>query len=207
MKKILIGLFVVFLTACSLSMNSEPKAKVKELLDKYKNQDTSVITNLDDVIDSEYEGEYKERFKTLLMNQYKNMEYKITDEQIDGDTAIVTADITIYNYGTAIDSANTYLQEHEKEFYKSATNNNTLTSGENTDNSNENNLISENTTQNNVNEIDYDKFLDYKLNLLEEVTDRKTYSIDFTLTKENDKWVLDELPTDTIRKIHGLYTE
>ena len=194
MKKVLLGIFVILLTACSFGMNNTPKAKVKELLDRYKNQDSSVITNLEDVIDGEYSGEYKDRYKTLMLNQYKNLEYKITDEIIDGDTAIVTVDVTVYDFGSAIDAANTYLDEHEKEFYKKNITSNELTEGENSENEAK-------TT------IDYDKFLDYKLNLLEEVNDRKTYSIDFTLTKENDEWILDNLTNESMKKLHGLYTE
>lgn len=194
MKKIFLGLFVILLTACSFGMNNTPKAKVKELLDRYKNQDSSVITNLEDVIDDEYSGEYKDRYKTLMLNQYKNLEYKITDEIIDGDTAIVTVDVTVYDFGSAIDAANTYLDEHEKEFYKKTVKSDELTEGENIENEAK-------TT------IDYDKFLDYKLNLLESVVDRKTYSIDFTLTKEKDDWILDNLTDESIKKLHGLYTE
>lgn len=201
MKKIFLGLFVILLTACSFGMNNTPKAKVKELLDRYKNQDSTVVTNLEDVIDGEYSGEYKDRYKTLMLNQYKNLEYKITDEIIDGDTAIVTVDVTVYDFGSAIDAANTYLDEHEKEFYKKTITSNELTEDENTTNIEEN---SENETKTT---IDYDKFLDYKLNLLEEVNDRKTYSIDFTLTKENDEWVLDNLTDESMKKLHGLYTE
>ena len=197
MKKIITIFFVILLSACSLTMNNSPKAKVKELLDKYKNQDSSVITNLDDVIDAEYEGEYKDRYKSLILNQYKNLEYKITDEVIDGDTAIVSVDVTVYNYGSGIDAANTYLEEHESEFYKKDLSDNNLITPNN----------DENAPQTSQNTIDYNKFLDYKLDLLEEITDRKTYSIDITLTKENNEWVLDKLTDDAIKKIHGLYTE
>ena len=180
MKKTLIGFFIILLSACSLMANNTPKEKVKELLDKYKNQDSMVISELDDVISNEYTGDYKERYKTLLTNQYKNMEYKITDEIIDGNTAVVTADVTVYNYASSIETANEYLRKHEEEFYKEDTEDKT---------------------------IDNDKFLDYKLDLLEETTDRKTYTIEFTLTKEDKEWKLDDLSDDNISKIHGLYIE
>ena len=194
MKKVLLGIFVILLTACSFGMNNTPKAKVKELLDRYKNQDSTVITNLEDAIDEEYSGEFKDRYKTLMLNQYKNLEYKITDEIIDGDTAIVSVDVTVYDYGSAIDAANVYLDEHEKEFYKKHNTNNELNE-------------EDNTLNNDKNTIDYDKFIDYKLKLLEEVTDRKTYSIDFTLSKENDEWILDNLTNESMKKLHGLYNE
>ena len=35
--------------------------------------------------------------------------------------------------------------------------------------------------------------------------DRTTYVIDFTLTKIDDKWVLDDLLEADRQKIHGLY--
>lgn len=179
MKKILIGFFIFLLSACSLMGMNTPKEKVKELLDKYKNQDSTIITQLDDTISSEYKGDYKDRYKKLMINQYKNMEYKITDEIIDGNTAVVTADVTVYNYGSMIDNANEYLREHEEEFYKDEE----------------------------KKEIDDDKFLDYKLDLLEEVDDKKTYTIEFTLTKEDNEWKLDDLSNDNISKIHGIYYE
>lgn len=179
MKKILIGFFIFLLSACSLMGMNTPKEKVKELLDKYKNQDTSIITQLEDTISSEYKGDYKDRYKNLMINQYKNMEYKIIDEIIDDNTAVVTVDVTIYDYGSSIDNANEYLREHEKEFYKDEE----------------------------KKEIDNDKFLDYKLDLLEEVDDRKTYTIEFTLTKEDNEWKLDDLSNENISKLHGIYYE
>ena len=139
MKKYVIALFVLLLTACSLGMNNTPKAKVKELLDRYKNQDSSIISNLDDSISSEYSGIFKDRYKTLIINQYKNLEYKIKDEVIDGNTAIVTADVTVYNYGSAIDAANNYLVEHEKEFYTSTLDDSDLNTQNNADDETEKN--------------------------------------------------------------------
>lgn len=187
MKRIMLGIVVSFsiivLTACSLGNSITPKDVVKDFLDKYKNQDNEVIDNLDDVIDEEYKGEYKERYKTLMINQYKNLDYKITDEVVDGNSAIVSVDITVYDYSNAIKDSNTYLSEHEEEFYKDTNENDTKK------------------------EIDNNKFLEYKLDLLEKVTDKKTYSIDFSLNKENDKWKLDSLSDTDIEKIHGIYEE
>ena len=44
MKKIITIFFVILLSACSLTMNNSPKAKVKELADKYE---VNVITDVD----------------------------------------------------------------------------------------------------------------------------------------------------------------
>lgn len=180
MKKFLLGVFIVLLSACSLMGTNTPKERVKELLDKYKNQDNAVVSQLEDIVSNEYTGDYKERYRKLMLNQYKNLEYTITDEIIDGNTAVVTADVTVYNYGYAIENANEYLREHEEEFYL-----------ENVE----------------PKVVDNNKFMEYKLDLLEETKDRKTYTIEFTLTKEGKEWKLDNLSEDNISKLHGIYLE
>ena len=199
MKKIVLvivlTLSVFILSACSLGEMNSPKDKVKEFLDRYKNQDSEVLSDLDDTISSEYTGDYKERYKTLMINQYKNMEYKITDEVIDGNTALVTADITVYDYSSAIDNANNYLTEHEDEFKKKSSDETSKEDEENNDNGIVDDII------------DNEKFLEYKLGLLEDVSDKKTYTIEFSLTKEDDKWKLDSLTDSDIEKIHGIYSE
>lgn len=205
MKKIILALSVCLLSACTLGAANTPKEKVKEFLDKYKNQDSEVMQNLDDTISSEYEGDYKDRYKTLMENQYKDMDYKITDEVVDGNSAVVTADITVYDYSSAINNANDYLAEHEDEFYKNSADE---TSRDTEDTDTDVNPNTNNTTNNNNNKVlDNDKFLDYKLGLLEEVKDKKTYTIEFSLTKENDEWKMDSLSDTDIEKLHGIYEE
>lgn len=182
MKKIIAGILLlitlIVMSGCSLKSGMTPKDKVKEFLDSYKNQDSDVIDNLDEIISNEYSDEYKERYRTLMINQYKNLDYKITDEIIDGNNALVTAEITVFDYGTTITEADNYLTEHEKEFYKEDSN-----------------------------ELDNDKFLDYKLDQLEKVSDKKSYTIEFSLNYEDKEWKLESLSDSDIEKIHGIYVE
>lgn len=185
MKKIIVFLLLLLITGCSMGLATTPKEKVKEFLDKYKNQDSEVLDNLDDIVSSEYSGSYADRYKNIMKNQYKNMKYKITDEIIEGDDALVLAEITVFNYSSIIKSANEYLSDHKKEFLK--------------DNINENSITSDS--------IDSDKFLDYKFSLLENASDTKTYSLEFTLHKNDNTWEMDSLSENDIEKIHGLYDE
>ena len=193
MKKIILALLlsisIFTLFGCSLTSKNSPTDTVKEFLDKYKKQDPEVLSNLDDTISSEYTGDNKERYKTLMINQYKNMEYEITDEIIDGNTALVTAKITVLDYSNAIEEANDYLSKHEEEFKKKSS-----------DETNDNNSSIKNN-------IDNEKFLDYKLDILENVSDITTNTIEFSLTKEKDGWKMDSLTDTDIEKIHGIYKE
>lgn len=202
MKKILImisiTMSILFFSGCSLNNSNSPSDTVKAFLDKYKNQDKEVVSNLDDTISEEYTGEYKDRYKKIMMNQYKNMEYDITDEIVDGNTALVTAEVTVFDYSSAIENANNYLTEHEDEFYKDSKDE--TSKDEKEDNT-------ENIKESADNMIDNAKFLAYKLGLLEKVSDKKTYTIEFSLTKEKDDWKLDSLTDTDIEKLHGIYSE
>ena len=48
-------------------------------------------------------------------------------------------------------------------------------------------------------------FSSYRLDELKKVTDTVTYTINFTLTRQDDKWVLDQLSNEDLNKINGLY--
>ena len=55
------------------------------------------------------------------------------------------------------------------------------------------------------NEINKELFNDYKLKELKNAIDKVTYTLDLTLSKVNDKWILDDLTDTEISKIHGMY--
>ena len=51
------------------------------------------------------------------------------------------------------------------------------------------------------------EFIDYKIKELKNVTTKVKYDITFNLTKEDDKWVIDDLSDIDRQKIHGLYED
>ena len=205
MKKFLILLTILFLSACSLTMNATPKQTVSAFLDKYKNQDQSILAQLDETINSEYTNEdYRKRYRTLMTNQYKHLEYEITDEVIEDDNAVVQAQITVYDYASAISNSNNYLNSNPSEFMTEdkATINEEDANDETTKDPNSDTLDSNNNIMNNY---DNDKFTDYKLSQMENVTDTITYTMEFTLTKVDGKWKMDSLSNADIEKLHGIF--
>lgn len=186
MRKILIGLCIFLLLACSLGNSNTPKQKVEELLDKYKNQNQEVLADLEDSIPDDYTGEYRSRYKEIMTNQYKNMEYKIINESIEGNEAVVDAEITVYDYSSVMNNASEYLKDHIEEFKKDA---------------------QELTDEITDNDYDQDKYNEYRLKKLEEATDKVNYTIEFNLTKKDKKWVIEPLSDSDIQKLHGLYEE
>ena len=203
MKKIVIALMVLLLSACTLGAATTPKQKVSEFLDKYKNQDETILSQLDNTINNEYTNDtYRQRYRTLMTNQYKNMKYEIKDEVIEDNNAMVEVEVTVYDYASAIRNSNDYLNSNPNEFTVEekptiSEDDSDDETTEDTDPNADNNMLS------NYNE---DKFIDYKLTQMENVSDTVTYTIQFSLTKVDGVWQIDSLSNTDIEKLHGIYT-
>ena len=178
MKKILLLLIAIFLIAGCNDMMNTPTRRVEEYLGKYQILDSTVLTELDNVVDnSDYSEEYKEEYKELMIKQYQNLSYKIKNEQTDGDTATVIVELEVFDYNNALSEAEDYIDEHESEF-----------------------VDDEDETRD-------EKIDHYKINAMKEVTDKASYTINFSLIKDNKKWVLEKISDSDLEKIHGLYED
>ena len=176
-KKLLIFLFLLFiLVGCSKTTNT-PKGEVQKLFSDYTSLSSDVLIQLGSVMASENLTESQiNTYKDVIKRQYKDLKYKITDEVVTNDKAVVTTEIEVYDLRKVIDDADKYLESNKEEFYKEGT-----------------------TT------TDTSKFWDYKLENMKKMTDRVKYTIDFSLTKIENEWKLDDLLETDRQKIHGLY--
>ena len=178
MKKILLLLVsLILVTGCNDMMNT-PTRRVEEYLGKYQILDSTVLTELDSVVDnSDYSDEYKEEYKELMIKQYQNLSYKIKNEQTNGDTATVIVELEVFDYNNALSEAEDYIDEHDSEFIDDE------------------------------DETKEEKIDHYKINAMKEVTDKASYTINFSLVKDNKKWVLEKINDSDLEKIHGLYED
>ena len=177
MKKILGILLVVFLvTGCNTLMNT-PTKKVEYLLSKYQSNDEEVLKQLDETLltDAILTTEQKDRYRDIMKKQYNNLTYTVKNEAIDGKTAVVEVEIEVYDYAKAITDSENELLNNSDSF------------------------------KNSTGEVDTTIYNDYKLSNLEGVTDRTKYTINFTLSKAEEEWIVDDLTETERMKIHGLY--
>ena len=175
MKKILIFLFTLLLiTGCEKTMNN-PKSEVQRLFSNYNLLSSDLLVQLDTVIDGETLNEVqKTKYKDVLKRQYEDLKYKIKDEVITDDKAIVSVEIEVYDLRKVIKEAEDYKENNKNEF-------------------------------NTENEFDNSLFWDYKLDKMYKTNDRITQTLDLSLTKIDNRWVLDNLLETDRQKIHGLY--
>ena len=182
MKKIFIIMaFLIIVGGCSLNMdkiNNTPTKKVEEYLTNYQKLNEGVIDDLDLVVEKEtsFSKNQKELYKNIMKRNFQNMSYKVKDETVNGDNAMVEVEITVYDYYKVIKLSDNYLQNNTDEFISSDGN------------------------------IDNNKFIDYKLSKMKNSTDKVKYTIYFNLTKdENSTWKMDEVSEFDEEKILGIY--
>lgn len=177
MKKILV-LILSILLICSCGKKMTAKDVVIDYLEGYRTHSKEVMDALDDYIDDEKDlsDKQKETYKEVLKKQYKNIKYTITNETYNKEEATVTVKVTVFDLYKAQKEADDYLATHNEEFL------------------------------NDDNSYNRNKFLDYKLDLMNDYVDQVDYTIDFKLYKnESDNWEIKDLSKEDLEKIHGIY--
>ena len=178
-KKILfmfLGFVLIFTTACD-NVGNTPTKKVEELMGKYQSVDDDVLDDLNNVIANEENLtiEQQDRYRKLIEKQYKNLTYEIKEEKVDGDNATVEVEIQVIDLAKANNEAEEYLANNRDEF------------------------------NDDTGDYSQEKFTNYKLDKMEDSKDKVTYTLQLTLTKEDDEWELDNLTETERQKIHGIY--
>lgn len=177
MKKIFITLItIILLTGCN-TLDNTPTKQVEVFLNKYQTLDKEVLNDLDSAVAEEmnFNTAQREKYKNMMKKHYQNITYEIKDTQEDGDEATVTVEIEVTDYSKTIASTNLYLQANRNEFLDED------------------------------GEYDNTKFNNYRLEELSKVKDKVKYTLELTLTKNDDKWELNPISGITEDKIHGIY--
>lgn len=177
MKKILLLVFSVFLFVGCEALDNTPTKRVEKLLDNYKMKDETVLTQLDTVVDKDatLSTEQKVSYKEAMKRQYGDLNYQVKEEKIDGNNAIVTVEVEVYDYNKVKTDADEYLVAHPDEFKDTA------------------------------GVYDDVAFMTYKLGEMTKTTNKIKYTIDFRVTKTDGKWAVEDLSETDRQKIHGLY--
>lgn len=206
MKKLfivlLLSLFIV--TGCGNSMT--PTGAVEDYLGKYQSMDSEVLSQLDSVVsnDTTMSDDQKKEYKALMEKQYQYLSYKVTNEEIIGDTATVDVEIEVFDYASSIRKSSQYYQDNRDMFEE--VDNSDDKDQEKVEDNNASHEGNVNTDDGNI-ITETKKYIDYKIEQMKMVTDKIKYTITFNLSKEDDKWVVDDISDMDRKKIHGLFDE
>lgn len=176
MKKIFTIIAVLFiLTGCTL-LGSAPKDAVSRFLNNYKNNSESVQRELDEYLDSQdLNEETLKDYKELYLKQYSNLKYEIKSEKIDGDSAIVEVQITVFDYYKSDKLAGDYFTANQADFVDDD------------------------------GDVDFSKYFAYKIKKMLDTTDKVDYTLTLNLKKKDNKWEVEPLTHEELSKLHGTY--
>lgn len=177
MKKLIYAFISLFLLVGCSNISNTPTRQVESFFNKYQTLDKEVLDDLDRVINKnpKFDDTNKEAYREVMKKQYKNMTYKIKDETIDGDNAVVTVEITVLDFGKTIRKVEDYKNNHIDEF------------------------------QDENGNYDDNKYVNYLISRLKETKEKVKYTLDINLTKLTKKWKIDGIDSDTEDKILGIY--
>lgn len=176
MKKLLAMVVSCFLLVGCGCMEQKAADAVKDYLNQYKNLSDTVMTDLATLTDSEdLNDNQKKVYNDVLKKQYQDLTYEIQNEEYDGDNAVVTVKIKVYDLYKAQNDASMYLSENLEKF-------------------NDDEGV-----------YDNEKYLDYKLEQMKNMTETVEYTIDFNVAKVDEKWTVEQPTTTDLEKIHGIY--
>jgi len=177
MKKIFIILLLVFmLCGCESNLMNTPTKRVETMLNNYITLNNDVIKDLDDIV-----------AKDTTMNDNQKEDYKNIIKKSYQNMSYEIKDEVIDG-----DNATVTVEIKVYNLKKIIDEVNDYL-----DNHKDEFLKD--------NEIDKELFNNYKLNQLKKANDKVTYTLNLTLSKEDNKWILDNLTDTEISKIHGMY--
>lgn len=203
MKKIIgvLLLSLLILTGCKSSMNS-PTNAVEKYLNKYQNLDGEVTTQLDNVISSDVSmsDEQKKDYKDLMLNQYRNLSYKVLNENVNGDEAEVEVELEVLDYASNIGESRIYYKNHLDEFKDKEDKKDDKADEKKEDDKNDSLMEDASDAIDNV-----ASFIEYKIKNMKDVTNTSKQKITFYLSKVDNEWVVEDLSETDLQKLHGLY--
>lgn len=177
MKKKLCLLIICFilLITTACSMGNTPTSAVERVLSKYNTNDEEIVVELDDYVNNSDLTDEQSK-------KYKDVYLKqFKDMKYEIKDEIIDGDV-----------ATVTVQITVYDYYNAE--------------KNANDYLANNSDEFKTDDV-YDEslFMDYKLEKLSKVNDTVDYTIDFTLTKVDNEWVVNDLTTEQLEKIHGVY--
>lgn len=152
------------------------RSAVDDFFNRYHTLDAVIVDQLNSYVKGEDLNDSQEEvYKEILRREYTNLEYEIVGEEYVDEESIVHVKIWVYDLYKAQKNALDYFQEHMDEFKDEDGN------------------------------YDREKFMDYKLEQMKNMNDKKEYELELRVVKEDNGYRVKQLTNEELEKIHGIY--
>ena len=179
MKKIIaLSILAILMCGCSLTkdLDNTPTKKVEALLNRYQTLDNSVLDDLNDVVNGDLS--FDEGQRETYKDIIKSNYQKMTYEIKNAEEDGEEAVVTAEIEVINYTTILTDIKNYLKEFPEEFEENG---------------------------EYSESKYNDYRLEQLKNAKEKVKYTVDFTLTKVDGQWIVDDLSNDIRDKINGIY--
>lgn len=174
-KLLLFSSVLILFITTACSLGNTPTTEVEKLLAKYNNQDEEIVVELDDYINDN------------ALTDEQNKKYKDVYLRQFKDMKYEVKEETING-----DDATVLVQITVYDYYD-------------VDKEANNYLLKNPDEFKKNNEYEDSLFTNYKLEKLMKTDKTVDYTLEFKLTKVDNKWQVNELTNEQLEKIHGVY--
>ena len=121
MKKIMgLLLIITLLVGCSINLSdidNTPTTKVEAYFNNYQTLSKEVLDDLDLVVAKEttLTTTQKQKYRDIIKKHFKNLNYTIKDETVNGDAALVEVEIQVTDFNKVLNDKDT---KKEQDFYE-----------------------------------------------------------------------------------------
>lgn len=176
MKKIILMLFLIFLFAgCTTNLMNTPTKKVEAFFSKYQSLDEDVINQIKDVTDTSVFTDSQKEKYMDIMRRH----YESLKYHIKDE--VIDGDSALVVVEIEVIDYSKYLKEASEYL-----------------NNNKDKFTKDG-------QYDETLYNDYRLEKLKNVDDKVKWTVDISLSKVDNEWIIDNLDQDTMDKIQGVY--
>ncbi len=118
---VVIAAFLIAGSIIAVIMRLNVKSPVDmtlEYMKKYTKLDSSVVNNIKYEFSDVLTESQKKKYEDIMKRQYENMSFEITEKVINETDAIITVEVIVYDFASAMSKANSYVEVYNNKFIR-----------------------------------------------------------------------------------------
>ena len=106
----IIGIVIAIILVVSSNVKSNSiEGLTKAYMKKYQTLDKEVVSKIKYEFDDKLTPEQKQKYRSIIENQYEELKYEIVEVKESGVTGEVVIRFTVYDLASAMEQANSYI--------------------------------------------------------------------------------------------------